>query len=300
MSRSVAIAVAYVMSVTSLEWKEALNAVRGARAVANPNSGFQRQLQDFSGDRVAEERKRIQEKFGIKSMNNELSDEASLKKLVLLYQGLVRVGALCDGVCSRLDKCPTGVCRGRLLKSKIPRSAYPQISTPQLLIRERHFVEISKRRLLTAKTANIQNSVLTVMAPSKSTKLQLNNLKKHSSQPCTPVGTPGTPPKSPRTPTVENHDQNFIVGVFVKSTNCWNTAKLTRKFSKLFTGHDPSFSSLPDIPNSTSPARLNRLARSPSSDSLEGLAEVHLCPTAQQEVTQVSESSDGLDPLDIV
>ncbi|KAK2708218.1 hypothetical protein QYM36_013970 [Artemia franciscana] len=54
MSRSVAIAVAYVMSVTSLEWKEALNAVRGARAVANPNSGFQRQLQDFSGDRVAE------------------------------------------------------------------------------------------------------------------------------------------------------------------------------------------------------------------------------------------------------
>ena len=56
MSRSVAIAVAYVMSVTSLEWKEALNAVRGARAVANPNSGFQRQLQDFSGDRVAEVR----------------------------------------------------------------------------------------------------------------------------------------------------------------------------------------------------------------------------------------------------
>lgn len=47
MSRSVTIAVAYIMSVTSLNWKEALKVVRVGRSVANPNVGFQKQLQDF-------------------------------------------------------------------------------------------------------------------------------------------------------------------------------------------------------------------------------------------------------------
>ncbi|RWS30384.1 dual specificity protein phosphatase 22-B-like protein [Leptotrombidium deliense] len=53
-SRSVTIAVAYVMSVTSLNWKDALKCVRGARAIANPNLGFQKQLQDFEGRRLRE------------------------------------------------------------------------------------------------------------------------------------------------------------------------------------------------------------------------------------------------------
>lgn len=47
MSRSVTVAVAYIMSVTSLNWKEALKVVRVGRSVANPNSGFQQQLEDF-------------------------------------------------------------------------------------------------------------------------------------------------------------------------------------------------------------------------------------------------------------
>ena len=47
MSRSVTVAVAYIMSVTKLGMNEAIRAVRGARPVANPNEGFQRQLQDF-------------------------------------------------------------------------------------------------------------------------------------------------------------------------------------------------------------------------------------------------------------
>lgn len=47
MSRSVTVTVAYIMSVTPLNWKEALRVVRTGRAVANPNLGFQTQLQDF-------------------------------------------------------------------------------------------------------------------------------------------------------------------------------------------------------------------------------------------------------------
>lgn len=47
MSRSVTVAVAYIMSVTELSWKDALKVVRVGRSVANPNLGFQKQLQDF-------------------------------------------------------------------------------------------------------------------------------------------------------------------------------------------------------------------------------------------------------------
>ena len=46
-SRSVTVVVAYLMTVTSFGWRESLLAVRSARQVANPNFGFQRQLQDF-------------------------------------------------------------------------------------------------------------------------------------------------------------------------------------------------------------------------------------------------------------
>lgn len=54
MSRSVTVAVAYIMSVTTLTWKEALKVVRVGRAVANPNFGFQRQLQEFEAYRLGE------------------------------------------------------------------------------------------------------------------------------------------------------------------------------------------------------------------------------------------------------
>lgn len=54
MSRSVTVAVAYIMSVTNLSWKEALKVVRAGRAVANPNQGFQKQLQDFEQKMLSE------------------------------------------------------------------------------------------------------------------------------------------------------------------------------------------------------------------------------------------------------
>lgn len=54
MSRSVTVAVAYIMSVTHLSWKEALKVVRTGRSVANPNQGFQFQLQDFESNKLAD------------------------------------------------------------------------------------------------------------------------------------------------------------------------------------------------------------------------------------------------------
>lgn len=54
MSRSVTVAVAYIMSVTTLNWKDALKVVRAGRNVANPNLGFLKQLEEFECTRLIE------------------------------------------------------------------------------------------------------------------------------------------------------------------------------------------------------------------------------------------------------
>lgn len=54
MSRSVTVAVAYIMSITNLSWKDALKVVRVGRSVANPNIGFQQQLEEFEAGRLQE------------------------------------------------------------------------------------------------------------------------------------------------------------------------------------------------------------------------------------------------------
>jgi len=46
-SRSATIVVAYLMTVTSMGWQDALRYVRTLRSVVNPNIGFQRQLKHF-------------------------------------------------------------------------------------------------------------------------------------------------------------------------------------------------------------------------------------------------------------
>ncbi len=46
-SRSVTIAAAYIMSVTTINHQEAFQILRSARNAANPNIGFQRQLYEF-------------------------------------------------------------------------------------------------------------------------------------------------------------------------------------------------------------------------------------------------------------
>lgn len=48
MSRSVTIVVAYIMSISNLNWHDALRVVRVGRRIANPNSGFQSELKFFN------------------------------------------------------------------------------------------------------------------------------------------------------------------------------------------------------------------------------------------------------------
>lgn len=53
--------VAYIMTITDFGWEDALSVVRAARSCANPNMGFQRQLQEFEKhdvDQVNELQKR--------------------------------------------------------------------------------------------------------------------------------------------------------------------------------------------------------------------------------------------------
>lgn len=60
-SRSVTLVVAYIMTITDFGWEDALSVVRAARSCANPNMGFQRQLQEFEKhdvDQVNELQKR--------------------------------------------------------------------------------------------------------------------------------------------------------------------------------------------------------------------------------------------------
>jgi len=82
-SRSVTVTVAYLMTIADLDSKHALKAVRGAREIAHPNAGFIKQLQEFEGRRLREERKRLGEKF-----NNRLAlpgDEEEAKRQIQVH-----------------------------------------------------------------------------------------------------------------------------------------------------------------------------------------------------------------------
>jgi len=70
-SRSVTITVAYVMSVTELGWRDALNVVRVSRTCASPNFGFQRQLHEFQFNKVSQERERLVAEFGESSFDDK-------------------------------------------------------------------------------------------------------------------------------------------------------------------------------------------------------------------------------------
>lgn len=62
-SRSVTVTAAYMMTVTNYGWRDCLNAIRGARSYANPNFGFQRQLQNFDVEKLAAERARVKSMY---------------------------------------------------------------------------------------------------------------------------------------------------------------------------------------------------------------------------------------------
>ncbi|XP_072801901.1 dual specificity protein phosphatase 22 isoform X2 [Vicugna pacos] len=63
-SRSVTLVVAYIMTVTDFGWEDALHTVRAGRSCANPNLGFQRQLQEFEKHQVHQFRQWLREEYG--------------------------------------------------------------------------------------------------------------------------------------------------------------------------------------------------------------------------------------------
>lgn len=62
-SRSVTITAAYIMTITPLSWREALNCIRGVRNGANPNFNFQKQLQKYQNEGLDQARETIRNKY---------------------------------------------------------------------------------------------------------------------------------------------------------------------------------------------------------------------------------------------
>lgn len=106
MSRSVTICIAYIMSVSQLNWRDALRVVRVGRKIANPNSGFQIQLQDFETSRLDEERRRMKERFP--SLAVRESDQEYIYRALEHFDKMIATRDLCHFNCKRNENCPTG------------------------------------------------------------------------------------------------------------------------------------------------------------------------------------------------
>lgn len=109
MSRSVTVAVAYIMSVTTLNSKDALKVVRAGRNVANPNLGFIKQLEEFECLRLVEERRRLKERYP--SLALVYKDQEQCALMLNNYQELLQSRTICEGNCALGETCPTGLCR---------------------------------------------------------------------------------------------------------------------------------------------------------------------------------------------
>ncbi|KAM4816862.1 dual specificity protein phosphatase 22 isoform X1 [Urocitellus parryii] len=77
-SRSVTLVIAYIMTVTDFGWEDALHTVRAGRSCANPNLGFQRQLQEFEKHEVHQYRQWLKEEYG----ENPLRDAEEAKNIL--------------------------------------------------------------------------------------------------------------------------------------------------------------------------------------------------------------------------
>ncbi|XP_012054130.1 PREDICTED: dual specificity protein phosphatase 15 [Atta cephalotes] len=130
MSRSVTVAVAYIMSTTNLSWKEALKVVRVGRSIANPNVGFQQQLKDFESSRLQDERNRLKERFP--SLALAESDAEVCRSTLRNYETLALAKEVCEGKCAMGRTCPTGLCRQatkRTLRRKSSTSSIGSVSS---------------------------------------------------------------------------------------------------------------------------------------------------------------------------
>lgn len=87
-SRSVTVTAAYIMTVTNLGWRDSVNAIRGARSCANPNFGFQRQLQDYENERLETARKELRMKFP----DYDRDDQKECEILLKSYKNFLATG----------------------------------------------------------------------------------------------------------------------------------------------------------------------------------------------------------------
>ncbi|KAL6257387.1 hypothetical protein P5V15_010959 [Pogonomyrmex californicus] len=130
MSRSVTVAVAYIMSITNLSWKEALKVVKVGRSIANPNVGFQQQLKDFESSRLQDERRRLKERFPSLALSE--SDAEACRSTLRNYETLALAKEVCEGKCAMGRTCPTGLCRQaskRTLRRKSSTSSVGSVSS---------------------------------------------------------------------------------------------------------------------------------------------------------------------------
>ncbi|XP_061486805.1 dual specificity protein phosphatase 15 [Rhineura floridana] len=105
-SRSTTIVLAYIMAVTQLNWREALDAVKAARPVANPNTGFCQQLEDYGGSRSAQKiHRRLERKYGASPFNDKEAVRA------LLPTGKRRLTFQADGTAQTLVRKNQGTKR---------------------------------------------------------------------------------------------------------------------------------------------------------------------------------------------
>ncbi|KAI5274478.1 Dual Specificity Protein Phosphatase 22 [Manis pentadactyla] len=87
-SRSVTLVIAYIMTVTDFGWEDALHTVRAGRSCANPNLGFQRQLQEFEKHEVHQYRQWLKEEYGESPLRD--AEEA---KNILATPGILKYWA---------------------------------------------------------------------------------------------------------------------------------------------------------------------------------------------------------------
>uniref|UniRef100_A0ACB8F6M3 Uncharacterized protein n=1 Tax=Sphaerodactylus townsendi TaxID=933632 RepID=A0ACB8F6M3_9SAUR len=78
-SRSSTIVLVYIMTVTQLNWYEALEAVKAVRPVTNPNPGFRQQLEEYGKSKsVKKIQRQLERKYGASPFNDEEEIRARL------------------------------------------------------------------------------------------------------------------------------------------------------------------------------------------------------------------------------
>ena len=102
-SRSTSLVAAYIMAVTQLNWREALKAIKCSRSIANPNYGFQRQLQDFwnlEAEKVLNNYSELLPRYSVRSESSLELHTRRKKKMseleplrMTLVTGLAQLGA---------------------------------------------------------------------------------------------------------------------------------------------------------------------------------------------------------------